>query len=700
MARARDPDRLEPTVAYVVPWKDHLAGELEAAGVATVCLSTRRRDLRWPLRLRRLMADGGFDVVHSHSPVLAVAAPTGGARPCPPTAVRRSMTTEHNTWGSYRWATRWANRLTSRADAATFAVTEEVRASLRGVAAERAEVLVHGIDVERIAAAAGERATSGRLGLRADELVVGTVANLRAQKDYPTLLAAARLLVDRGVAFRLVAVGQGPLEREITSRRDELGLGDHVVLAGFRPDAVEVMAACDVFVLASAWEGLPVAVMEAAALGLPIVATAVGGVAEQFGPTDALLVPPRDPVALAGALESVLTDPCRRAELASAARSAAPRFDIRRAIETITTRYEQLAGVSPARPSPAPIRRRVDAIDLRPATPDDREQILALLGVSPRMGRRQSLPRAVRVEARAQSVRSVARVGGRARRSRRRRPLVHALDVPAGRVHAARGAGRGHGDAPGPPGTRPVHGADDARRRSVPSRGRGVRVQHPERAEPAGLPQDGLARGRSSPGRRAATRSAATSSPSPEAGSRPSSGRCRSTSAPTSRRGSTRAVVGRRPSPVSSTDRTLRTASDERLRPLALRPGRAALPRHRRSERRRSSCASDVAAPGVELVVADQLGDPDRADGSGGRHAPTGRRDPRLAPGRRERSPWVRERAGGRPDPHVAGRVRPRSAAAAQLGPVPRRPRAVLTLLMASTHRLRPGRCSARTVPR
>ena len=300
------------------------------------------------------------------------------------------MTTEHNTWGSLRWATRWANRLTSRADAATFAVTEEVRASLRGAAAERAEVLVHGVDVERIAGrrpAIGRR--SGRLGLRADDVVVGTVANLRAQKDYPTLLAAARLLVDRGVAFRLVAVGQGPLEREITSRRDELGLGDHVVLAGFRPDAVEVMAACDVFVLASAWEGLPVAVMEAAALGLPIVATAVGGVAEQFGPTDALLVPPRDPVALAGALESVLADPCRRAELASAARSAAPRFDIRRAIETITTRYEQLVGVSPARPSPAPIRRHVNAIDLRPATPDDSEQILALLGVSPRMGRRQ-----------------------------------------------------------------------------------------------------------------------------------------------------------------------------------------------------------------------------------------------------------------------------------------------------------------------
>ena len=182
-------------------------------------------------------------------------------------------------------------------------------------------MLVHGIDVHGIADRTdGARAViRSELGLKSDEIVIGTVANLRAQKDYPTLLAAARRLVDRDVAFRLVAVGQGPLEQEIAARRNELGLLDQVVLAGFRPDAVAVIAACDIFVLASAWEGLPVAAMEAAALGLPIVATAVGGIAEQFGPTDAVLVPPRDPIALADALEAVIVDPLRRSELSAAA---------------------------------------------------------------------------------------------------------------------------------------------------------------------------------------------------------------------------------------------------------------------------------------------------------------------------------------------------------------------------------------------
>jgi glycosyltransferase involved in cell wall biosynthesis/predicted N-acetyltransferase YhbS len=395
LARACDGHRVTLTTAYVLPWKDHLAGDLEAAGVTTVCLSTWRRDLRWPLRLRQLVAHGGFDVVHTHSPLLAVA-----ARLAARTVGRRArpalVTTEHNTWASYHWVTRWADRLTNVADAATYSVTAEVQAGLRGPAAAHAVVLVHGIDVARTAARPpGERAAIRRdLGLASDELVVVSVANLRPQKDHGTLLAAARILADRGVPFRLVVVGQGPLEREVAGRRDELALGGHVILAGFRPDAVAVMAAGDVFVLASAWEGLPVAVMEASVLGLPIVATRVGGVAEHLGSGAALLVPPRAPSALADALEAVLTDPRRRAELSAASASVAPRFDVHRAMSTLTARYEQLAGRGSAPPPVAvdacgrgPARsgdragsRRAAAV--RPATPDDREQILALLRAS------------------------------------------------------------------------------------------------------------------------------------------------------------------------------------------------------------------------------------------------------------------------------------------------------------------------------
>ena len=80
--------------------------------------------------------------------------------------------------------------------------------------------------------------------------------------------------------MRFVAAGRGPLEDELRAQKDRLGLGDRFTFLGYRADAVRVMAAFDVFCLASHYEGLPIALMEALALGLPVVATDVGGVAE------------------------------------------------------------------------------------------------------------------------------------------------------------------------------------------------------------------------------------------------------------------------------------------------------------------------------------------------------------------------------------------------------------------------------------
>ncbi len=381
LARTIDRSQVDVQAAYVLPWKDHLTGDLETAGVVTTCLSVRRRDPWWPWRLRTLLGD--VDVVHAHAPVTAAAARLA-ARTLPRRRRPAVVVTEHNTQGSYRRPTRWINRATGRWDAATWAVTEEARASLRGSAAKRAEVLVHGLDVEGIRHGNGRSRQQIRdeLGLGDHDVVIATVANFRAQKDYPNLLAAARELVDRDVAFRVVAVGQGPLEREITGQRDALGLTDHVVLAGFRPDAVDVLRACDGFVLASAWEGLPVAVMEATALGLPIVATRVGGVAEHLRDGEAILVPPGDPGALASGLATIVGDAGRRAELAAASRAAAERFDIRRAAAVLTDRYTSLARhvePSPAdRPAAAPQRVARPSPEIRPLDDGDRDAVLDL----------------------------------------------------------------------------------------------------------------------------------------------------------------------------------------------------------------------------------------------------------------------------------------------------------------------------------
>ena len=305
------------------------------------------------------------------------------------------MSTEHNRWETHRLPTRLLNRWTGRWDDIDFAVTDEVRESMGGAAGKRVTTLRHGIDVAGVAAARSHRsALRAELGLKPGEIVVVTAANFRPQKDYPGLLRAAGMLADREVPVRIVAIGQGPQEREIRALREEFELHDRVLLTGYRDDAVRVMAACDVFTLASKWEGLPVALMEALALGLPVVATAVGGVAEQMHDgVDALLVPPGDPAALAAALERVVVDPELRARLAAAAAARAPEFDIAATVVVLEEAYTRLADARveaqlPADvPDPAPVppkvsRPRATGLEVRPATGSDREEVLALLGRS------------------------------------------------------------------------------------------------------------------------------------------------------------------------------------------------------------------------------------------------------------------------------------------------------------------------------
>ncbi|MEX2625717.1 MAG: GNAT family N-acetyltransferase [Ilumatobacteraceae bacterium] len=400
-ARAHDGERFEIECAYVLPWKDHLVGELESAGVRTHCLSRRRSDPRWPMRLWSLVRDGAFDVVHVHSPLPGSVA-RAAARTMPADVRPGIVSTEHNRWETHRPPTRFANRLTGRWDDAALAVTDEVRSSMAGPVAARVTTVRHGIDVAAIATAVEHRAEiRAELGLTPDELAIGTVANFRPQKDYPNLLRAARLLADPDVAVRVVAVGQGPQEAEVRALRDELGVSDRVVLTGFRDDAVRVMGACDAFALASQWEGLPVAIMEALALGLPIVATNVGGMAEELtDDVDALLVPPRDPDALAAAIERLVTDDDLRTRLAAASRAKAAEFDVARTVEVIEQTYTRVARTGSADPTgpestqsrqqpptPAPSdtespggrRGRAAGLDIRAATVDDRDAILEVL---------------------------------------------------------------------------------------------------------------------------------------------------------------------------------------------------------------------------------------------------------------------------------------------------------------------------------
>ena len=327
-------------VAYLLPWKDDLVDELTGLGVTTHCLRGSR-SLKWVGRLRRLVLEREIDLVHVHSPY-----PAAAVRLVVPGSVP-VVYTEHNLWARYRAPTYWSNLLTFQRNQHVFAVSDHVRRSisyprpLKRLRMPPVETLYHGIDHEPLRTAARADGIRESMGIPEGVPIVGTVAHLKPHKGHRDLLEAASLVRGRYPDVRFVLVGRGPLEGTLRQRARELGLDGTITFTGFRDDALSVVTTFDVFVLPSHHEGLPLALVEAMALGKPPVVTRVGGNPEVVRQgQDGLVVEPADPKALAEAIFSLLDDERWRRRMGEAAQERAASFDIRKAVPRIEQVYQ------------------------------------------------------------------------------------------------------------------------------------------------------------------------------------------------------------------------------------------------------------------------------------------------------------------------------------------------------------------------
>jgi len=183
-------------------------------------------------------------------------------------------------------------------------------------------------------------------GLETDEFAFFYVGRLNPVKDLGTLLDAFAILsADVTLRTRLYLVGDGPERTMLEAKRDVLGLSERATFLGARSDICKVLMAADAFVMSSKSEGLPMALLEAMAVGVPCVATAVGGIPDLFRDDKGLLVPAQDAQALANAMDAIARSPELRRRLVT---NAAANLVKNYALDAIANRYLELLGLPAA----------------------------------------------------------------------------------------------------------------------------------------------------------------------------------------------------------------------------------------------------------------------------------------------------------------------------------------------------------------
>ena len=350
-----DPDRFERTFC-VTRWPDHrfdpeaierVMGELDYRGVRFLGLDRRGAyDLpSWRPLLTILRNE--TDIVHSHLFGSNVWGAVLGTLARTPVVVAH----EH-TWSFQGQPIRKLldrRLIASRADAflAVSRLDRDRMIEVEGIDPGKLIIVPNGIPE---ASATGSVDVRAELGIAPDVPVVGTVCVLRRQKALTMLIDAAAELTSRFGRVQVLIVGEGPERPLLEQRIAELGLADTVRLLGHRDDVPDLIRGFDVAVCSSDFEGTPLSILEYMQAGLPIVATAVGGVPDMIEDgVEGLLVDPGDPAGFAAAVARVLSEPDLAAELAAAARARQQKqFDVDVTVGAIERIYEGLAQGRPA----------------------------------------------------------------------------------------------------------------------------------------------------------------------------------------------------------------------------------------------------------------------------------------------------------------------------------------------------------------
>lgn len=215
----------------------------------------------------------------------------------------------------------------------------------RHVPHELIKVVYNGVNLEPFKRCDDKRLAELRqeLGLRKDHFIIGTLTRLREEKGNQFLIAAMRNIVDKHPQARLLITGDGPQKDALLQLIAELNLQEQVKLIGFRTDIYELLTLYDLVAIPSLNEGFGLVMVEAMAMGKPIVASQVGGMIEINGDSGAaLLVPAGQPAALAKSINKIIENTALAQQMASSGPEACKRFSIQNNVQELEKIYIEL----------------------------------------------------------------------------------------------------------------------------------------------------------------------------------------------------------------------------------------------------------------------------------------------------------------------------------------------------------------------
>lgn len=326
-----------------------LAPEIQQAGAILIPMYKRCRfDISVSFRLARFIRMERIDIVHCLLSTANLWGRIGGIL-----AGAKIVIGERNvdTWKPWYWL--WTDRLLARYTRMILTNSMAIKrfiASSAKVKPDQIRVIYNAVNPARFSFI-DPMPLRSELGIMPEVRVVTSIGRLEEQKDFATFLAACALVRERlkPSPIRILIVGRGSLQEALERQARSLGLADDTMFLGWRKDIETVLALTDVFVLTSIREGLPNVVLEAMAIGKPVVASAVGGTPEVvIDGVTGLLVPPRDLRGCADAIYRLLNNPTEAAMMGERGRTRAlEMFTQAQMVRQTQEIYLQLQGCLP-----------------------------------------------------------------------------------------------------------------------------------------------------------------------------------------------------------------------------------------------------------------------------------------------------------------------------------------------------------------